>query len=62
MKDRIVTTNFTEPDIEIEGSLRPECLSDYIGQKKVKRQMAIFIQAAKNRGESLDHVLLYRPP
>ncbi|SEA51104.1 Holliday junction DNA helicase subunit RuvB [Eubacterium aggregans] len=62
MKDRIVTTKFTEPDIEIEGSLRPECLSDYIGQKKVKRQMAIFIQAAKNRGESLDHVLLYGPP
>ncbi|MGL4283412.1 Holliday junction branch migration DNA helicase RuvB [Eubacterium aggregans] len=62
MKDRIVTTKFTEPDIESEGSLRPECLSDYIGQKKVKRQMAIFIQAAKNRGESLDHVLLYGPP
>lgn len=62
MKDRIITTKFIEPDIEIEGTLRPESLDDYIGQDKVKRQMSIFIQAAKKRGESLDHVLLYGPP
>lgn len=62
MKDRIVTTQFTEQDIEMEGSLRPSSLNAYIGQEKVKQQMAIFIQAAKNRGESLDHVLLYGPP
>ncbi|MDD2414113.1 MAG: Holliday junction branch migration DNA helicase RuvB [Eubacteriaceae bacterium] len=62
MKDRIITTQFTEPDVEIEGSLRPESLDEYIGQEKVKKQMRIFIQAAKNREESLDHVLLYGPP
>jgi len=62
VKDRIVTTQFTEPDIEMEGSLRPQSLAEYIGQNKVKDQMAIFIQAAKNRDEALDHVLLYGPP
>ncbi|MEG0378883.1 MAG: Holliday junction branch migration DNA helicase RuvB, partial [Eubacterium sp.] len=62
MKDRIVTTQFTETDIEIERSLRPQCLGDYIGQEKVKRQMNIFIQAAQKREEPLDHVLLYGPP
>jgi Holliday junction DNA helicase RuvB len=62
MKDRIITTEFTEPDIEIESSLRPTSLEEYIGQSRVKKQMGIFIAAAKNRGESLDHVLLYGPP
>lgn len=62
MKDRIITTEFTEPDIEIESSLRPTSLEEYIGQSRVKKQMGIFITAAKNRGESLDHVLLYGPP
>lgn len=62
MKDRIVTSQFTEPDIAVETSLRPETLEEYIGQDKVKKQMNIFIQAAKKRGESLDHVLLYGPP
>ncbi len=62
MKSRIVTTQFTETDIDIERTLRPQRLEDYVGQDKVKKQMAIFIQAAKNRGEPLDHVLLYGPP
>jgi Holliday junction DNA helicase RuvB len=62
VKDRIITTQFTEPDVEIEGSLRPESLDEYIGQEKGNKQMRIFIQAAKNREESLDHVLLYGPP
>ena len=62
MLDRIVTNNFTEQDIAIESGLRPTALSDYIGQDKVKTQMEIFIKAAKNRGEALDHVLLYGPP
>ena len=62
MKDRIVTSGFTETDIDIERSLRPQRLEDYIGQDRVKRQMAIFIQAAQKRNEPLDHVLLYGPP
>lgn len=62
MKDRIVTTGFTETDIDIERNLRPQRLEDYIGQERVKRQMAIFIQAAQKRNEPLDHVLLYGPP
>jgi Holliday junction DNA helicase RuvB len=62
MKDRIITTEFSEPDVEIEHSLRPQNLDEYIGQKRVKKQMGIFINAAKKRGEPLDHVLLYGPP
>lgn len=62
MKDRIITTEFSEPDIEIESSLRPQSLDEYIGQARVKKQMRIFIEAAKSREESLDHVLLYGPP
>ncbi|MEF9917738.1 MAG: Holliday junction branch migration DNA helicase RuvB [Eubacterium sp.] len=62
MKDRIVTTQFTETDIDIERSLRPQCLKDYVGQERVKRQMSIFIQASQKRNEPLDHVLFYGPP
>lgn len=62
MKDRIITTEVMEADLELEGGLRPETLADYIGQERLKKQMSIFIQAAKQRGESLDHVLLYGPP
>ncbi|MDO4288525.1 MAG: Holliday junction branch migration DNA helicase RuvB [Eubacterium sp.] len=62
MKKRIVTTQFTETDIDIERSLRPQTLADYIGQERVKKQMKIFIEAAKKREETLDHVLLYGPP
>ncbi|MCL2068484.1 MAG: Holliday junction branch migration DNA helicase RuvB, partial [Oscillospiraceae bacterium] len=49
-------------DFEAEGSLRPRTLSEYIGQEKVKENLSVFIEAAKQRGESLDHVLLYGPP
>ena len=60
--DRIITTDFTEEDLSIEGSLRPRRLNEYIGQEQVKRNLNIFIEAARMRGESLDHVLLYGPP
>jgi Holliday junction DNA helicase RuvB len=62
MKDRIITTDFTEQDLDIEKNLRPQGLSEYVGQERVKKQMDIFIKAAKKRSESLDHVLLYGPP
>jgi Holliday junction DNA helicase RuvB len=62
MKERIITTEFTEVDIEIEKNLRPQGLDEYIGQQRVKKQMSIFIKAAQKRKESLDHVLLYGPP
>ena len=62
MNNRIITTEFTDEDVAIEGSLRPKYLDDYIGQEKVKNNLKVFIEAAKQRGESLDHVLLYGPP
>ncbi len=62
MKKRIITTDVTEEDIKIEGNLRPQTLEEYIGQKKAKDMLKIYIEAAKQRGDSLDHVLLYGPP
>lgn len=62
MNNRMITTEFTEEDVAIEGSLRPKYLDDYIGQEKVKNNLKVFIEAAKQRGEALDHVLLYGPP
>lgn len=59
---RIIETNFTEEDVKIEGSLRPQNLDDYIGQSKIKENLRIYIEAAKQRGDSLDHVLFYGPP
>ena len=59
---RIVTQSAMNGDNEIEYSLRPKLLDDYIGQTKVKENLKVFMEAAKNRGESLDHVLLYGPP
>ena len=61
-ENRIVTTSYTKEDSEAESSLRPKTLEDYIGQDKVKENLKIYIEAAKIRGESLDHVLLYGPP
>ncbi|MDR2655747.1 MAG: Holliday junction branch migration DNA helicase RuvB [Oscillospiraceae bacterium] len=61
-ENRIVAPDISGEDKDIEGSLRPRSLSEYIGQKKVKENLAIYIEAAKGRGESLDHVLLYGPP
>lgn len=61
-ENRIVSTEFTQADSDIENSLRPKQLSDYIGQDKAKENLSVYIQAAKARGEALDHVLLYGPP
>ena len=61
-ENRIVTSSYSEEDSEIEGSLRPRTLAEYIGQKKAKENLKIYIDAAKLRGETLDHVLLYGPP
>ena len=62
--DRIVTPKETQAETtdDFEVSLRPKTLDEYIGQEKVKENLKIYIQAAKNRGDSLDHVLLYGPP
>lgn len=62
MQDRMITTELIEEDMSVENNLRPQMLKDYIGQTKVKNNLKIFIQAAKNRNEVLDHVLLYGPP
>ena len=62
MSKRIIETTIQEEDIKIEGSLRPQFLCDYIGQDKVKDTLKIYIDAAKRRGDSLDHVLFYGPP
>lgn len=62
MARRIIETNVTEEDSRIEGSLRPQKLSDYIGQTKVKENLKVYIEAAKQRGDALDHVLFYGPP
>ena len=62
MAKRMITTEFTTEDTAIEGTLRPQMLEDYIGQHKVKENLRIYIEAAKKRGEQLDHVLLFGPP
>lgn len=62
MSRKIITTEETEEDKRIDGSLRPQSLNEYIGQEKIKSTLKIFIDAAKNRGEALDHVLFYGPP
>lgn len=62
MAKRMIETNLQEEDIKIEGSLRPQKLSDYIGQAKIKESLKIYIEAAKQRKDSLDHVLFYGPP
>ncbi len=61
-EDRVVTPEVTSDDTDIDISLRPKTLSEYIGQDKVKENLAIYIEAAKRRNEPLDHVLLYGPP
>ena len=61
-ENRIVSTSYSSEDSETEVSLRPKTLDDYIGQDKVKENLKVYIDAAKLRGESLDHVLLYGPP
>lgn len=62
MEKRIISTQITEEDYGIENSLRPLSLDDYVGQNKVKSNLKVYIEAAKERGEALDHVLFYGPP
>lgn len=62
MAKRMIETNLIEEDVKIEGSLRPEKLTDYIGQSKIKENLKIYIEAAKQRNDPLDHVLFYGPP
>ena len=61
-KKRIINTELEKEEIALENNLRPQFLDDYIGQTKAKENLKIFINAAKRRGESLDHTLLYGPP
>jgi len=60
--ERIISTEFSGEDNEIEYSLRPKTMQEYVGQEKAKENLSIFIEAARQRGEPLDHVLLYGPP
>ena len=62
MEKRIITTENLEEDVKIENHLRPQLLKDYIGQEKAKQTLEIYIRAAKERGDALDHVLFYGPP
>ena len=62
MERRIITTEVTEEDKVIEPNLRPQMLAEYIGQEKINNNLKVYIDAAKARGESLDHVLFYGPP
>ena len=62
MEKRVISTDLMEEDYKIENSLRQKFLKDYIGQSKAKENLKIYIEAAKQRNESLDHVLLYGPP
>ena len=61
-EDRLISSSYQRDDNEIENSLRPKSLDEYIGQTQAKEQLDIFIKAARYRGEQLDHVLLYGPP
>ncbi len=62
MEKRVISTQIQEEDKKIEKTLRPQTLNDYIGQKKAKEHLKIYIEAAKQRNEALDHVLFYGPP
>ncbi len=62
MAARVIETKILEEDVKLEGSLRPQCLKEYIGQTKIKEILSIYIEAAKQRNDSLDHVLFYGPP
>lgn len=61
-ENRMVSPDFAPGETELENSLRPKTLDDYIGQEKAKENLSIYIKAAKQRGEPLDHVLLHGPP
>ena len=59
---RVVSGRAYDEDARLDASVRPRCLADFIGQTRVKENIAIAIEAARSRGEALDHVLLYGPP
>ena len=61
-ENRVIAPEYVPEDAEVENPLRPRTFADYVGQEKVKENLEVFIQAAKQRKESLDHVLLYGPP
>src|SRR5258708_37052656 len=60
--ERIVSAAAHDEDLRLDASVRPKTLKEYIGQKRVKENISIALEAARNRGEALDHVLLYGPP
>ncbi|MBO6297649.1 MAG: Holliday junction branch migration DNA helicase RuvB [Lachnospiraceae bacterium] len=62
MPKRMIETTYTEEDVQIETTLRPQFLKDYVGQEKIKANLQVYIDAAKERGDSLDHALFYGPP
>ncbi|MDD3339984.1 MAG: Holliday junction branch migration DNA helicase RuvB [Lachnospiraceae bacterium] len=62
MTKRMITTDITEEDVKIESGLRPQSLDEYIGQEKAKDTLRVYIEAARQRGDALDHVLFYGPP
>ncbi len=62
MAKRVIETELQEEDKKLEGSLRPQTLDEYIGQEKAKNTLRVYIEAAKERHDSLDHVLFYGPP
>ena len=62
MEKRIISTEIIEEDVKTENNLRPLKLEDYVGQEKVKRNLKVYIEAAKERNDALDHVLFYGPP
>jgi hypothetical protein len=61
-ENRIVSPDYIRDDNENENSLRPKTLEEYIGQEKAKQNLSVYIEAARQRGEALDHTLLYGPP
>ena len=61
-EDRIIGAGATREDEALEASIRPKRLDEYLGQQPVREQMQIYIEAAKGRGEALDHVLIFGPP
>ena len=62
MEKRVIETQVQEEDLKIEKNLRPQRLEEYIGQEKAKQNLRVYIEAAKQRREALDHVLFYGPP
>ena len=62
MAERMITDVLTQPDAALDGTLRPGAFSEFTGQPKVKERLDIAVQAAKQRGDSLDHILLSGPP